>query len=232
MRPIDKGGSPYTSIANYSEAMPHLISAIGAYCSYCEMCIQHAPEVEHIVAKDSGGDKTNWDNLLLGCKYCNSRKGTIIGDFKKDRWLWPDKDNTFLAFTYINAIPKVNEVYLQSLRNDSFTKASNIFNDLKLDNIPQTVADKDRRFDSRKTALNKAKHSYDFWVKALDTPLRDEVIISILDVATSTGFFSIWMLIFEQEPIILNALIKAFVGTDINCFDDEGKPTSRNGGYV
>ena len=26
------------------------------------------------IIKDKGGDKTEWKNLLLACKYCNTRK--------------------------------------------------------------------------------------------------------------------------------------------------------------
>lgn len=44
------------------------------YCSYCEFPIPHVPEVEHVVSKSKGGDLTDWNNLNLGCKYCNTRK--------------------------------------------------------------------------------------------------------------------------------------------------------------
>ena len=44
------------------------------YCSYCEFSIPHVPEVEHVVSKSKGGDLTDWNNLNLGCKYCNTRK--------------------------------------------------------------------------------------------------------------------------------------------------------------
>ena len=77
MRPVNKGESPYQFIKDYKDAQSFLENRIGIYCSYCEMPIINAPEVEHIVSKTNGGDKTKWENLLLGCKYCNSRKLSI-----------------------------------------------------------------------------------------------------------------------------------------------------------
>lgn len=47
MRPVDKGESPSKKIKKYQDALPHLEAKIGSYCSYCEMPINHVPEVEH-----------------------------------------------------------------------------------------------------------------------------------------------------------------------------------------
>lgn len=74
MRPINKGESPYKKINEYKDALPYLERRIGMYCSYCEFPIPHVPEVEHVVSKSKGGDLTDWNNLNLGCKYCNTRK--------------------------------------------------------------------------------------------------------------------------------------------------------------
>lgn len=74
MRPINKGESPYKKINEYKDALPYLERRIGMYCSYCEFSIPHVPEVEHVVSKSKGGDLTDWNNLNLGCKYCNTRK--------------------------------------------------------------------------------------------------------------------------------------------------------------
>ena len=74
MRPVNKGDSPYQKIKSYGDALPYLEKRLGIYCSFCEMRINHVPEVEHVASKTRGGDLTAWNNLLLGCKYCNSRK--------------------------------------------------------------------------------------------------------------------------------------------------------------
>ena len=109
MRPVNKGKSPYQKIDDYSEALPYLEKQLGAYCSYCEFPIKHVPEVEHIASKTNGGDRTDWNNLLLGCKYCNTRKSKTTSPEDVDEYIWPDHDNTALAYTYQNGVPEVNE---------------------------------------------------------------------------------------------------------------------------
>lgn len=131
MRPVNKGSSP-----DYHDAEPFLVSTIGYFCSYCEYPISHVPEVEHKESKNSGGTLTDWNNLLLGCKYCNSRKIEKVKKGEHDKWIWPDECNTFLAYTYQGGIPTVNEIYLQSLGKNYETQAKTLFQDLVLDNNP------------------------------------------------------------------------------------------------
>ena len=231
MRPVDKGTSPYVSIKSYGDALPYLEKSIGCYCSYCEMSINHAPEIEHIFAKNEGGSLTDWNNLLLACKYCNTRKGTIIGKELSDVWIWPDKDNTVLAFLYDDGIPRLNEAYLKAIGEVTFNKASRVFTDLKLDNIP-TPKGKDRRWSSRIDAHGKAIISLESWLKAKPTELRQCMKNNIKLLATSTGFFSIWMKVFSDENEIKMMLIDAFLGTDRNCFDVNGNPIPRMGGEL
>ena len=111
MRPVDKGESPYEKIDKYQDALPYLEDKIGLYCSYCEMPIKHVPEVEHVVSKSKGGDLTAWENLNLGCKYCNSRKSSKVTLNNKNDYLWPDEDNTAIAYLYTNGFPMVNRDY-------------------------------------------------------------------------------------------------------------------------
>lgn len=73
MRPVDKGAAPSVVFEKYQDAEPYLEERLGPYCSFCEMSIRHVPEVEHKEAKSAVGDLTAWDNLLLSCKYCNTR---------------------------------------------------------------------------------------------------------------------------------------------------------------
>lgn len=47
MRPVDKGEAPDRQFNQYQEAEPYLEERLGAYCSFCEMSINHVPEVEH-----------------------------------------------------------------------------------------------------------------------------------------------------------------------------------------
>lgn len=95
---VNKGTSPYTPIQEYRDALPYLESLLGIYCSYCGAIIDHAPEIEHVVSKSKGGDKTEWKNLLLACKYCNTRKSNKTTSENKNDYLWPDENNTELAY--------------------------------------------------------------------------------------------------------------------------------------
>jgi hypothetical protein len=226
MRPIDKGDSPYVSISEYSEALPFLEQRIGCCCSYCEMSINHVPEVEHVIAKSRGGDETAWSNLLLSCKYCNTRKSTVIGDNQKELWIWPDEHNTFLAFTYNHGKPEINNDYLNNLGNDICQRATKVYKDLKLDNIPKP-GEKDRRYKSRQNSYNKATESLNGWLKAKGSALEKDFEKNICDLAFATGFFSVWMKVYNSEPIMLMAFIDKFTGTAKNCFDNNGQAIPR-----
>ena len=98
MRPVDKGDSPYEKIDKYQDALPYLEEKIGLYCSYCEMPIKHVPEVEHVVSKSKGGDLTAWENLNLGCKYCNSRKSFSV-------WMTVFSDEPQILLALIDRFP-------------------------------------------------------------------------------------------------------------------------------
>jgi len=102
MRPVRRGRSPRPDdFAPYTEAKPELISRVGGYCSYCERRIAANLAVEHIQPKKLSAYRHlegRWENFLLGCVNCNSTKSKK--DVPLDHILLPDRDNTFLAFTY------------------------------------------------------------------------------------------------------------------------------------
>lgn len=52
MRPVNKGKAPEVEYKDYKDAEPELEERLGAYCSYCEMPINHAPEVANIVIRE------------------------------------------------------------------------------------------------------------------------------------------------------------------------------------
>lgn len=221
MRPVNKGSSPYTSITNYKQAMPYLENAIGSYCSYCGMKLDNAPEVEHVASKSTDPNLiTQWDNLLLACKACNTRKSNTVTAINKSEYLWPDEDNTALAFRYPLGIPQVDSAMLNAVdpTGESAQKATNLFNLLKLGPQPQLKTD--RRVLKRNEAYQTAKDSLEDW-KIDKTPTMKRQIIR---TAVANGFFSIWMTVFEDEPEILHELISAFPGTEQGFFDAEGHP--------
>lgn len=214
MRPVDKGEAPEHTFKKYQEAEPYLEERLGAYCSFCEFPIRHVPEVEHKEAKAKGGDELAWENLLLSCKYCNTRKGTIVAKGDKEKYLWPDEDDTFHAFSYDTEIPKLNEEYLQTQGDDVKQKAENLFSLLQLDNVPLTPAVKDRRYAARSIARNYALSSKLGWDKvktSMDN--KSDYLQQIRMLAESSGFFSVWMQVFKEDAEVKEVLLKVFKGT-------------------
>lgn len=186
---------------------------MGAYCSFCEFHIQHVPEVEHKEAKAYGGAELEWENLLLSCKYCNTRKGKIVKAGDKNQYLWPDCDDTFHAFSYKTEIPQLNIEYLEKQDDNVKEKAENLYRLLKLDTVPLSPKQKDKRYSARNEARNCAIESKNGWDKVKSTEQRDIFLKQIIQLATQTGFFSTWMEIFKEDAEVKESLIIAFKGT-------------------
>lgn len=222
MRPIDKGGAPDIKFKDYPEAEPYLEQRIGAYCSFCEFPIKHVPEVEHKEAKARGGAELEWENLLLSCKYCNTRKGTIVEHGDKEKYLWPDEDDTFHVFYYETDIPGINEAYLEKQEEGIAERARRLFTLIKMDNVPITPKDKDRRYLERNEARNCAIESKNGWEKVKELPERELYLKQIEMLAEATGFFSTWMSVFKDEQEVRELLIRAFRGTKREyCLEDD-----------
>ena len=176
-----------------------------------------------MVSKSKGGDRTEWKNLLLACKYCNARKSNHTTPENKDDYLWPDEHNTELAYSYIGGIPKVNSQALLEVdaSGDTAQKAENLYNLVKLGNIPEP-GDKDRRFKQRNKAFDDASHSLQNWEKLKETDGKAAIKDQIIRTAQNAGFFSVWMEVFKDEPEMKNALLTAFPGTETRFFDLDG----------
>lgn len=240
MRPIAKSDSPYKSISEYSKALPYLRKDLGEYCSYCELKLDNAPEVEHVFSKSEGGSKTKWENLLLACKQCNTRKGNTTSSINIDDFSWPDEMNTAIAFSYDKGVPIVNKTVLDTLdpTGEATQKARNLYD---LISLGAEASIKDPRFSKRIEAFEKAKEYLNDWkevisfVSSEDFPTYTERIKeyglhrveslkkSIVDLVKIGGFFSVWMEVFKEETIITSALISALPGTNHECFEN-GKP--------
>lgn len=217
MRPINKGKAPYASISKYGDALPFLEDAIGSYCSYCGLPLDHVPEIEHVVSKSKNRElATVWDNLLLGCKYCNARKSDTVCVENMDAYLWPDKYNTALAYTYEYGIPSIHENALNQVdpSGAAYEKAKNLFDLVKLGNVT------DRRTKKRNEAYQTACIAKSRWQKNRFGEMKEQII----DTARYSGFFSVWADVFWDEPEILNALIDVFPGTERTFFDADGHP--------
>lgn len=214
MRAVNKGENPGVKYIKYQDAEPDLKKRIGAYCSYCEYPIKHVPEVEHKVSKSEGGELLKWENLLLSCKYCNTRKSNQIKPYNKGEYLWPDEDDTFHAYSYKNLLPELNDEYLKEQSAEVQNKAKNLFELVGLGHKP-VIGEKDRRFFERNEARNNAMKSKEGWAvfKKCDDECRKMYLNTIILLAQCGGFFSTWMEIFNDEEEVREALIKAFPGT-------------------
>ena len=231
MRPVDKGKSPYEKIKVYQDALPYLGKKIGLYCSYCEMPIKHVPEIEHVAAKSRGGDLTAWSNLLLGCKYCNARKLVDVTPTTKTMYLWPDEQNTAIAYTYKNGFPEINKNVLLELdvTGKLYEKAKNLYDMVALDHKPDENGKKksrDRRFIERSATYYRAKESLAGWKNSKNAPEQFREILKkqIVMTVVADGFFSVWLTVFSEEPEICNALIERYPGTRKECYDEFGRP--------
>lgn len=223
MRPVRKGASPVAGDFNkYEDAKPELVSRLGLYCSYCERKVVTLLAVEHIEPKD--GDygqpqlQKRWANFLLACINCNSCKGSKKVDFK--RLLFPDRDNTFIAFEYgldgrvtysSNLTPRQKVRARNTLRLTGLDKPVQVYKD---ENDEQVALD---RAAQRMEAFGMAQVALSLLQAEPDNNNTKEAIVML---AQQAGFFSVWMKVFDVYPDMKIRFIKTFNGTENSgCFD-------------
>lgn len=230
MRPVDKG-SDLGEIKPYENAQQPLTERLGEYCSYCERWIASGIHVEHKRPKREYPEtKFSWNNFLLACSNCNSGKGH--GQLNIEDYLWPDSDNTFLAFNYDSqgrVLP--NKIHADSINQ----KIESTWLALGLNKHPdnqitgqQIPSSKDKRWLHRQQAWqNAAKRKVQ--LAEYDTPERRAVIV---EMAQQRGFWSVWMTVFKDDVDMRHRLIEAFPGTCPSCFDGDAHPIPRPGGQI
>jgi hypothetical protein len=201
---------------------PTLLARLGCYCSYCEYPVKHSPQAEHIVPKKRfPARRDRWDNLLVSCTYCNTHKGSRLPPPDRlDEYLWPDRDNTALAFTYSNVIPEIAHHVQGTVRN----QAALLRGLVKL-SLPD-----DERAKERAAIFAEARSWLSKMSAAPDAELMREAIVGL---AHAKGFFSVWMEVFAADPEIRRRLIEKFAGTARDCFDPVTTlPITRPGGRI
>ena len=215
MRPVVRGAWPTDSSGkkksfdkDYKLAKADLLTRLGDYCSYCERFTDL--DVEHVVPKKKAPKlEFDWTNFLLGCGNCNSIKGSK--NSSRAGHMWPDRDDTFDAFVYFEGgIVKVSPSLSVSKRN----RANKLFKLVGLDRTPNMVGSaSDPRWRLRRTAWEKATRAKTHWDAGRSTTE------TILDLAASVGFFSVWMTVFADSKVIRADLVKSFAGTDPSYFN-------------
>lgn len=224
--PLDSAGKP-VAFAHYRAARGALIQRIGDYCSYCEVCLHSTVHVEHVRPKKPNPDlETVWTNFLLACDSCNSVKGDL--DVVLEDYLWPDTDNTALAFDYcVDEPPRT----VQALNSRQRQIALNTIQLMGLDRVPghPNWSDRDRRWQKRKETWGIALRARNAPAENATEQLRE----SIVQIAMSRGFWSVWMAVFHDNVEMRMRFLNWFPGTATNeCFDADTMPRKRPGGQT
>jgi len=203
MRPVDKGAAPRIYTA-HGDARHDLAGQIGYYCSYCEMGVNNMIEVEHVHPTHNGGNPLDWNNFLLSCKYCNTVKNDH--NLNRTNYLWPDIDNTDLAFNY----SEVDVIQPRAtLTGPLATYAQATINLMGLDRKPGGVNEPtkaDTRWVLRDSVWAIAKLSYNNWIKLPQQTMARQIGITAL-----VGNYSIWREVFQNVPIVLDEIDNAYL---------------------
>jgi len=221
-RPLDEHGEPKI-YSDYSFARRDLINIMGQYCSYCNQKLPASLAVEHIQPKNPvPGLKLEWSNFLLACTNCNSTKGVTLID--TDDYIWPDLHNTHLAFKYNeDGTIDINE----TLPEQIIVKAENLLKLVGLQKYVDKATDSDRRWKNRMETFLKATDILRLFKSASAKGAEDEFIETISICAPDSGFFSVWMTVFDDYPKVKKVLIESFAGTASDAFDENQNSIKR-----
>ena len=227
MRPVDKGAAPAIG-TRYQDASADLRTRLGDYCSYCERRIETHLAVEHVQPKVRRPTLRNsWTNFLLGCVHCNSSKGKKRVALRN--YFWPDRDNTLLAFEYVNGgllQPRADLTGVaQSRARDTIALTG-------LDKFPgnqgREPTASDQRWLRRQEAWQLAKSSRARLAGQDTTAMREQIV----ETAIARGMFCIWWTVFAGDVDMRRRLRGAFVGTHAASFDINENPVPRAGGQL
>lgn len=226
MRPVEKGEAPriYT---DYGQARHDLADIIGYYCSYCEMRVFNSIEVEHILPQNQGGAPLDWSNFLLSCKYCNTIKSDHNDNL--ENFLWPDIDNTDLAFHYSEGFVIQP---ISSISPENIQLSQNAIDLMGLDRIPGSINEPtkaDTRWRAREAAWSSAKISYHNWSILPIKEMAQQIAITAL----LAGNYSIWMEIFKDIDEVLIEIDNLYRTKGLyKEFDNTNERLIREGGRL
>ncbi len=222
MRPVEKGVY-LGKFAEHGDAKPELINRLGKHCCYCEAFGEAtALDVEHIYPQKAHPKRAKeWDNFLLSCKSCNSKKNSHLGSGKQralmKRYLWSHTDNTARAFQYhgdgrVEPAPtasapvrKLAEATIKMIGSLSSPAAAGPFEDLSIAYTGVSIR------SEVWAEIAEIKKCY----VANPSP---GLARALANLAVARGYFSIWMEVFKDRPEYRRELIVAFKA-DPKCFD-------------
>lgn len=219
MRPVRRRASPRaTDFEDYRDAFVPLVARLGSYCSYCERKLVTQLAVEHIQPKgllQHAHRIGRWDNFLLACVNCNSTKRDK--DVDPSEVLLPDRDNTFVALQY------TQDGAVKPGAGPAGARAARTLSLVGLDKRVSQVHDENGKL----VAIDRVSQRLEAWLLAQEAradvdahPGNAAVVRGAVRTARESGFFSIWMTVFEGDPTVRRELLAAFPGTtESGCFD-------------
>jgi uncharacterized protein (TIGR02646 family) len=222
MKPVNKPPNRRT-YSPYDTAKPALLHALGGHCSYCERA--GAPQdlhVEHIYpAKAHPAQATKWNNFLVACNTCNTYKRLHLGDGRQrsllKRYLWPHTDNTASAFHY----KSTGNVEIAATVPAHLVRAAELTRDMAGLLLSPAKASGYAKlgvaYDGTSRRSQVWRQASGFRQQFLQNPTAANAVV-IANGAASIGYFSIWMEVFTDQPVMRRELIRAFQA-DQNCFD-------------
>ncbi len=163
---------------------------------------------------------------MLACTYCNSiKKDKKIDASNLGDYFWADTDNTFRGFFYAkDRAPQINTSL--PIAHQKISRNTLELTGLDREPLHPLLTKKDRRWEKRHEAWAKAERAnVNLGAQPTDA-MRDQII----DTATSTGFWSVWMTVFQNDSDMRRRLIQAFTGTSADCFDADFQPIPRQNG--
>jgi hypothetical protein len=184
------------------------------------MRVTNALAIEHIQPKKHFPWLADvWDNFLLICSYCNSSKLDEVS-FPRD-YVWPDQDDTHIVFEYLPLSATV--ISKTDLTDEDKRRSQNTLRLYGLQKEKTATGAMDTRFAERLRASNIAIK------RLLEYTANKATVDAIVDSAESTGFFSVWLKVFERFPEVRRALIEcpSFYLTGKGFFDQNLQPISR-----
>lgn len=214
MRSLDKGSTPTDADGNelvfvdYREAAPYLKQRLGRYCSYCERTVPASLAVEHKLPKTGPTQhlQRSWHNLLLACSNCNSSKRTKLPGHPHP--LWPDEEDTFAWIEYRRSGGVTSK---SGLAADEHARVTALLDLVGLSKTPSQSGQTDHRFFDRLEVWRKAEQT------ALDLASADSAALrrSTVEVARSSGGYSIWRAVFASDADMNVRLSEALPGTRV-----------------
>lgn len=223
MRPICRGASPQAvDYDDYAQSKPDLVSRLGPYCSFCERRVATNLAVEHVQPKALPAYAQLvgcWRNFLLACVNCNSSKGTKDVIFANI--LLPDRDNTYHALLYLP-----DGTIGPSAAAVAAGLGPMVDSTLALTGLDKAALNSPD-VNGKQVALDRVRQRMEAWLVAADSlaeittnPATAALRKAVIKIATATGFFSIWMTVFQGDQDMLNRLVDAFGGTQASgCFN-------------